>query len=231
MMSKIRNDGHKWNHKRVYRIYCELGLNIRVKPKKRLVSGNPVKLIQPIKLNSCWSVDFMSDVLRSGRRFRTFNVIDDCNREALLINPSHCLPAYEVTRLLDQLADMRGYPDVIRCDNGPEFRSGYFQQWAKDRGVRIEFIQPGKPAQNGFIERFNRTYREDILDAYLFDSLQEVKKVTAKWMRSYNYERPHQSLGNLSPIDFVNQKPVMTSDLEKRHPFWMKGDVSALKLP
>lgn len=203
MMSKIRKLSRGWNHKRVYRIYRELGLNLRVKPKKRIASVEPSILVQPIKANVCWSMDFMSDVLRTGRRFRTFNVLDDYNRECLLIEPSYTLPAIRVTELLDQIAAIRGYPDMVRVDNGPEFRSHYFQKWAKTHGVLVQFIQPGKPAQNGFIERFNRTYREDILDAYLFDGLLEVKLLTKRWMHGYNHDRPHQSLNDLTPVEFA----------------------------
>ena len=153
----------------------------------------------------------MTDVLQSGQKFRTLNVIDDYNREVLLIAPSYSLPSRRVTQLLDQVADERGYPDMIRCDNGPEYASSEFKAWAEERGILIHFIQPGKPAQNGFIERFNRTYREDILDMYLFESLGEVNQLTKRWMQSYNEERPHESLGNVAPVDFARAREVSTS--------------------
>lgn len=206
MMSKLKQQGHGWNHKRVHRVYVELGLNIRVKPKKRLPSREAVFLFQPIKSNVCWSMDFMSDALRWGRKFRTLNVIGDYNREALLIGVSHSLPAQRVTQYLDQMALKRGYPEMIRVDNGPEFLSNHFNKWAEAHHILIHYIQPGKPAQNGFIERFNRTYREEVLDSYLFDSLQEVKQVTQLWMAKYNQERPHESLGDQSPLDFANAR-------------------------
>lgn len=206
MMSKLKQERHDWNHKRVHRIYVELGLNIRVRPKKRIPSREAVFLFQPIKPNICWSMDFMSDALRWGNKFRTLNVIDDYNREALLIAASHSLPAQRVTQCLDQVALKRGYPEMIRVDNGPEFLSNHFKKWAESHQILIYYIQPGKPAQNAFIERFNRTCREEVLDSYLFDSLQEVKQITQRWMVNYNQERPHESLGDQSPIDFANAR-------------------------
>lgn len=206
MMLQIKTEKKPWNHKRVYRIYSELHLNIRVKPRKRLPKGEARALLQPLVMNHCWSIDFMSDALCDGRRFRTFNVIDDYNREALLIEPSFTLPAHRVTQLLDQLAMTRGYPTTIRIDHGPEFESHLFKEWAKARGIILCYIQPGKPAQNGFIERFNRTYREDILDMHLFTDIAEVKRITRQWIEIYNQERPHESLAGLAPIPFVHYR-------------------------
>ena len=206
MMLKIKNDNHPWNHKRVYRIYCELGLNIKVKPRKRIPKGEAKMLIQPIQPNLCWSIDFMSDVLISRRKFRTLNVIDDYNREALLVEARFSLPGYKVICLLDDLAEERGYPEMIRVDNGPEFRSVIFKEWAAKHHILIHYIQPGKPAQNGFVERFNRTYREDVLDMNLFSYLEEVKCITAEWLRSYNQDRPHESLGGLAPASFAEKR-------------------------
>jgi len=120
-----------------------------------------------------------------------------------LIQPALGLPARYVIRLLDETAGTRGYPDSIRVDNGPEFIAQRFKDWAEQRGILLQYIQPGKPAQNGFIERFNRTYREDILDMYLFDSLDEVRQITTRWMHTYNQDRPHESLGNQSPVAFA----------------------------
>jgi len=215
MMSKLKQQGHGWNHKRVHRIYIELGLNIRIKPKKRLPSREAVCLFQPIQPNICWSMDFMSDALRSGHKFRTLNVIDDYNREALLIAVNYSLPAQRVTDQLDQIALTRGYPEIIRVDNGSEFLSNRFKKWAESHQILIHYIQPGKPAQNGFIERFNRTYREEVLDSYLFDSLQEVKQITRQWIESYNHERPHESLSDQSPSDFAKarMKEVSINDV------------------
>ena len=202
MAATLRKQGSPWNHKKMYRIYCEMGLNLRVKPKKRLPSRDTQPLTQPETVNSCWSLDFMSDSLENGRSFRTFNVLDDFNREALWIEIDLSLPAARVTRVLDMLAVWRGYPAQIRVDNGPEFISRYMVAWAEEHGVKIEYIQPGKPAQNGFIERFNRTYREEVLDAYLFNTLDEARRITAEWLHDYNSIRPHASLGNQTPYEF-----------------------------
>ena len=202
MAATLRKQGNQWNHKKMYRIYCQMGLNLRVKPKKRLPSRHPQPLTQPETINSCWSLDFMSDSLENGRFFRIFNVLDDFNREALWIEIDLSLPATRVTRVLDRLAVWRGYPTQIRVDNGPEFISRHMVAWADKHAVKIEYIQPGKPAQNGFVERFNRTYREEVLDAYVFSSLDEARRITADWLHEYNAIRPHASLGNQTPYEF-----------------------------
>ena len=206
MMAKAKLDNKPWNHKRAHRIYCEQGLNIRIKPRKRLPSGEAKILVQPIAPNICWSLDFMADSLYHGRKFRTLNVIDDYNREGLLIEPRHSLPASTVTALLDQLAATRGYPEMIRIDNGTELTSSVFRNWAKDHGILLHYIQPGKPAQNGFVERFNRTYREDVLDMHWFINLAEVQRITQQWLNDYNHERPHEALANLPPMRFAKQR-------------------------
>lgn len=141
MMDKIREQGHRWNHKRVYRIYCEMGLNLRRKPKKRIPARQKVTLVVPEKMNVSWSMDFMSDALMNGRKFRTVNVIDDCNREALGIKASVSLPAKRVTQFLDKIAFIRGYPSQLRLDNGPENISKEMQKWALVHGVHIHYMQ------------------------------------------------------------------------------------------
>lgn len=150
-------------------------LNFRRKGKQRFPVRNPSPLATPEALNQSWSVDFMHDALACGRRFRTFNVVDDFNREALSIEIDLNLPALRVVRVLDRIAANRGYPVMIRMDNGPEFISLALAEWAGIHAVKLEFIQPGKPTQNAFIERFNRTYRTEILDFYLFMSTTDEK--------------------------------------------------------
>jgi putative transposase len=196
----LRNRGHVWNHKRVRRIYCDLKLNLKRKPKKRLAPRTQVKLVVPAHMNDTWSIDFMHDALACGRRFRTMNVIDDHRRECLGIKIAFSLPSTATTRHLDELAQQRGYPKVIRLDNGPEHIAQHFKEWADSHHITLRFIQPGKPSQNAYIERFNRSYREAILDMYLFDSLREVKQLTKNWIHHYNFERPHQALGMQPPI-------------------------------
>jgi putative transposase len=196
----LRNvKGYGWNHKRVYRIYRELELNLRIRPKKRMVRGKPDELTVPLALNQVWSMDFMHDQLSDGRTFRLFNVIDDFNREALGIDVDFSLPALRVIRSLDQIIEWRGKPAVIRCDNGPEYISGELQNWAQRHSIRIEYIQPGKPQQNAYVERFNRTVRYEWLAQYHFDTIAEAQDFATRWMWSYNYERPNMALGGLTP--------------------------------
>lgn len=208
----LKRHGNHWNHKRVHRVYCLLKLNKRRKGKRRLPTRNPEPLAVPMGMNQCWSIDFMSDTLRDGRRFRTFNVLEDFNREALAIEIDLSLPALRVIRVLDRVAEQRGYPEKLRCDNGPEFISVALAGWAEDHGVRLDFIKPGKPTQNSYVERFNRTYRNEILDLYLFSSLSEVRNLTGEWITKYNEHRPHDSLGDLSPLEYlVAQQEAETS--------------------
>ena len=199
----LRRQGHRWNHKRVYRVYCGLKLNMRRKGKKRLPQRSPEPLSVPASINQCWSVDFMSDALWDGRVFRTFNVVDDFNREALAIEIDLNLPAQRIIRVLERLAAWRGYPEKIRMDNGPELTSVKMAEWAEEHAVELEFIQPGKPTQNSFVERFNRTYRNEVLDFYVFRKLSEVRDITDRWLYEYNAERPHESLGNLTPAEYA----------------------------
>lgn len=199
----IRRQGHRWNHKRVYRVYCLLKLNIRRKGKKRLPTRHPEPLAVPPKANCCWSIDFMSDALITGQRFRTFNVIDDFNREILSIEVDTNLPSARVIRVLDRIAAWRGYPEKLRMDNGPELVSIKLADWSEKNDVKLDFIKPGKPTQNSYIERFNRTYREEVLDFYIFSSLKEVRELTNKWIKEYNSERPHESLGNVTPAEYL----------------------------
>lgn len=199
----LRRQGHTWNHKRAHRIYCALKLNMRRKGKRRLPNRSPDRLSVPDSINQCWSADFMSDALWCGRRFRTFNLADDFNREALAIEVDFNLPTQRILRVLDRVADERGYPAKLRVDNGPELTSVHMASWAETHGVKLEFIQPGKPMQNGFIERFNRTYREEVLNMYVFQQLKEVRDITYRWLMEYNEERPHESLGNLTPTEYA----------------------------
>lgn len=199
----LRREGREWNHKRVHRVYCSMKLNKRRKHKRRLPARNPEPLSVPQSANRCWSADFMSDALWDGRRFRTFNVIDDHNREALAIEIDTSLPSARVTRVLDQIAEWRGLPARLRFDNGPEFTAIAVADWAEQNQVELEFIKPGRPMQNGFVERFNRTYREAVLDMYIFESLEDVRTKTAEWVEIYNHHRPHASLGGSPPSEFL----------------------------
>ncbi len=200
---RIRREGHKWNRKRVLRVYRNMKLKLRRKHKKRLTTRVKQPLEAPVSLNICWSMDFMSDALSDGRKVRVFNVIDDCNREALLVESALSFPARAVVETLEHLKEEIGVPKYIRCDNGPEFLSKTFSHWCEKNFIEIKYIQPGKPMQNGYIERFNRHYREDILDAYYFDDIYQLQKLSNHWKQDYNNNHPHKSLGNKSPAEFM----------------------------
>lgn len=205
MTDYLRNEGHNWNHKRIRRVYRDLSLHLKRKPKKRLPARVAQTLAVPEQVNQTWSLDFMSDALSNGRTFRTLNVIDDFNRESLWIEVDTSLPAERVVRVLEQLLAWRGKPASLRMDNGPELISQRLENWAKEKQIALLHIQPGKPAQNAYIERFNRTYREDVLDAYLFDDLQEARHITESWLEDYNTIRPHEALQGLPPRPFALQ--------------------------
>ena len=202
LFAYIRRSGKAWNHKRVYRVYRLLKLNKKRKGKRRLPTREKQPLQQQAAINQSWSMDFMSDSLVNGRKFRTLNVIDDCNREVLAIEIDSSLSAKRVIRTLEQVITWRGKPQIIRVDNGPEFTSKDFELWAKDNDITIQYIQPGRPMQNGFIERFNGSYRKEILDAYVFFELNEVRQITDEWIKEYNTNRPHEALGNLTPTEW-----------------------------
>jgi len=147
----------------------------------------------------------MSDSLYGGNRFRTFNVIDDFNRECLAVEIDTSITGRRLIRIFERLRHERGLPDILRVDNGPEFLSSDFVTWAESAGMFIQYIQPGEPNQNAYIERFNRTYREEVLNLYLFRSLAEVKEITYWWILGYNEERPHDSLGSMTPLEVMQR--------------------------
>lgn len=203
MFRIMQSKGTKWNHKKVYRVYTSLKMNIRRKAKRRLPERVKQPLHVPEKRNQMWSLDFMSDSMQNGRKFRTLNIIDDFNREALAMESDVSITAARVVIELELLCREHGKPEQIRTDNGPEFISKTLQDWCNKNNIEHVFIQPGKPTQNAFIERFNGSYRREILNAFIFTNLDEVKRMTDEWKEHYNTERPHDSLGNLSPKDFL----------------------------
>lgn len=212
---KIRAEGLKWNRKRVLRVYRLLHLKKRIKRKKRLNRPYKQGLSQPIMANVTWSIDFMSDSLEDGRKIRMFNVMDDYNRQSLQKKASISFPTQRVTRELDQLIEYHGKPEGIRSDNGPEFTSKAFKIWCEQNGIEHITIQPGKPNQNAFIERLNRTFREDVLDAYLFESIEQLNVIAQTWMDQYNNEYPHQSLQGMTPIAFKYSRRKIIDAYEK----------------
>jgi putative transposase len=200
---RLRLQGQPWNHKRVHRVYCALRLNLPRRTKRRVPQRLRQPLAAPATLNQTWALDFMTDVLYDRRRFRAMTLIDEGNREALAIEVGTSIPATRVIRVLDELVAVHGRPASVRVDNGPELLAQVFVDWCAERHITVRYIQPGKPDQNAYIERFNRSYRTEILDAYLFESLAEVRALTERWLTSYNHERPHDSLGRVPPLTFL----------------------------
>jgi putative transposase len=200
---RIRREGLAWNHKRVYRVYTALKMNIRKRAKKRLPARIKQALFSPEKMNQVWSIDFMSDSLWDGRKFRLLNVIDDYNREVLHIEADTSLPAIRVIRVLERLKETRGLPEMIRVDNGPEFISDKLDCWCKENKTQLVYIQPGKPTQNAYVERFNGTFRRDVLNAYVFKTLTDVRNRTDEFVYDYNYNRPHIALNGKAPKDML----------------------------
>lgn len=203
MHHRLRNQGFGWNHKRVYRIYTSMNLNLRNKRKKRLPARVKEPLLRPVYPNVTWSMDFMHDTLENGKSVRSLNIIDDFNREILDISIDASLPSAKVISILEQLIEWRGKPEKIRVDNGPEFISEKLKNWCDKNQITLHFIQPGKPTQNSLVERFNRTFRTEFLDVYLFESIKEMKNYAEVWMWMYNNERPHSALQYLTPRDFL----------------------------
>ena len=200
---RLRLDGHGWNHKRVHRVYRAMRLNLPRRTKRRVPHRLRQPLVAPTTLNGVWALDFMLDALYGGRRFRTLNVLDEANREALAIEVGASIPATRVIRVLEQLVAMYGRPDALRLDNGPEFTAQVFAAWCEAQHIELRFIQPGKPDQNAFIERFNRSYRTEVLNAYVFASVAEVQAITDEWLHTYNDRRPHDALGRIPPTRFL----------------------------
>jgi putative transposase len=214
-------DGFTWSRNYVFRVYQENGLQLKTRRKKRLPSRKPVPIVRPIMPNVTWSMDFMHDRLEYGQTFRSFNVIDDFNREALSITIDTSIGSERVIRELEQVVAWRGKPRRLRVDNGPEFIAHTMKQWCEKQGIELKFIQPGKPTQNSLAERFNRTYREEVLSSHLFFSLNQARQLTQRWMYQYNTRRPHQGLERLSPRAFMEryakhneQRPMSLPDFD-----------------
>lgn len=197
--------GFRWNHKRVHRVYRAMGLNQPRRTKRSLPQRDPLPLLVPTTPDQVWSADFVSDTLYHGTRYRLFTLIDDYNREALAIEIDTSLRAERLVRVFERLKEMRGLPDVLRVDNGPEFLGQVLVDWCQANGVFIDCIEPGKPNQNAFIERFNRSLRNEVLDLYLFRSLEQVRQKVETWREQYNQDRPHDSLGGLPPCIYASR--------------------------
>ena len=199
----LLREGWGVNRKRVQRLYREAGLAVRRRRKRRR-SGIPRPVRPPLTgPQQRWTLDFVSDSLSNGRRFRCLTVLDEWSREALAIHVASSIPAEAVIGVLEQLRIARGLPRVLVTDNGSEFTSRAFDAWAYSRDVQLAFIQPGKPQQNAFIESFNGTFRDDCLNLHWFPSLERAQVVIAGWRQDYNHVRPHGSLGERTPAEFL----------------------------
>lgn len=203
LFGRLRAEGHRWNHKRVHRVYCALRLNLPRRTTRRVPRRIRQPLAAPPVLNQTWALDFMTETLYDNRRVRLLTVLDEGNREGLEIAMGVSLPSRRVVRVLNELVALHGRPTAVRIDNGPEFTAQAFIDWCAEHGVAMHYIQPGKPDQNAYIERFNRTYRTEVLNAHLFESIAELRAMTVTWLRSYNSERPHDSLGRVPPLTFL----------------------------
>lgn len=200
----LRREGVAANHKRIYRLYREEGLAVRRRKRKRVaIARQP--MATPTRLNECWAMDFMSDSLASGRRYRVLNVVDVLSHESLASEVDTSLPSTRVIQALEEIALLRGYPARITVDNGPEFRSVQLDAWAYQHGVALAFIQPGKPTQNPFIESYNGKMRDELLNLHWWRSVAEARAAVDHFREDFNEVRPHKSLDNQTPAEFARR--------------------------
>jgi putative transposase len=200
---RLRAEGRPWNHKRVHRVYKALGLPLRRKVRKRLPARVKEPLEVPSQPDHTWSMDFVTDVLENKRRFRALNIMDDFNREALHIEVDFSLTSSRVVWVLNHLIKRRGVPKRIRMDNGPEFIATLTSKWSEMHGIEFKYIQPGKPTQNAFVERFNGSFRRGTLNRFIFEDIHQVREQVQLWMHDYNHFRPHKALGYVSPKRYL----------------------------
>lgn len=211
----LRREGWQTNHKRVWRLYSQAGLSVRKRRRKRIAPAE--RVIRPVATapNQSWSMDFVSDGLAYGRRFRCLNIVDDYTRECLAIEVDTSLPGLRVAQVLQRLAELRGLPKSITVDNDPEFAGRALDAWAYQVGVKLSFIRPGKPVENAYIESFNGKFRDECLNEHWFMSLRHAKSLIEDWRVEYNTERPHSALGYLTPEQFApahRQQRFLTLD-------------------
>lgn len=200
----LKREGWAINHKRTHRLYCEAGLQVRRRRRKRIVMGERTPLERARGPNQSWSMDFVADSLANGRRVRCLAVVDDFTRECVATVVDTSITGLRVARELDRIIGARGTPTSISVDNGPEFAGRVLDEWAYRKGVRLRFIRPGKPVENAYIESFNGRLRDECLNEHWFESLNEARTLIEAWRREYNHDRPHSSLGNATPVEFAD---------------------------
>lgn len=209
----LRREGQIVNKKLVQRVYREEGLHVRRRKRKRIaVLRTPMPV--PTQANDRWSMDFVSDALGDGRKFRALTIVDDLTRESPAIEVDFSLPGARVVRVLDRAAGTRGYPKAIVLDNGPEFRGEALDQWAHAHGVALHFIEPGKPVQNAFAESFNGRFRDECLNQSWFVSLHDAQETIEAWRIDYNVARPHSGLADATPEEFARELLLTTTSLQ-----------------
>jgi putative transposase len=199
------------NHKHVYRLYREEGLAMRIRQRRRIRWTGAVSSPGARRANERWSMDFVCDCVSAGRVIRMLTVVDECTRECPAIEVDTSLGGLRVRRVLDRIASERGLPEATVLDNGPEFRRRALAAWSEARGVRLEFVQPGKPAQNAYAESFNGRLRDECLNANWFTSLSDARRKIESWRQDYNQQRPHSSLNYLPPAEFARARAEMRS--------------------
>lgn len=210
----LRREGWQINHKRTERLYRAEGLALRRRRHRKRAAGLRVTVPVPTRPNERWSMDFLHDRLADGRRFRVLTMIDDYSREAPAMVVDTSLPGVRVVEVLERLAETRGLPARITVDNGPEFAGSALDAWAYRRGIQLHFIEPGKPVQNAYAESFNGRVRDECLNEHWFTTLEEARRLLEAWRQDYNTARPHSSLGNLTPAEFVNSRQPSPSTIQ-----------------
>ena len=200
---RLRREGWSVNHKKVERIYREEGLSLRRRARKKVTAVLRVALPRPSEPGRCYAMDFVHDRLATGRRFKCLTMTDLCSKEVPVIAVDVSIGGERVCRILDRLFIGRPLPETVILDNGPEFSGMALDAWAGQHGVRLHFIQPGKPVQNAFIESFNGKFRDECLNEHWFLTLQEAQIVIEAWRREYNEERTHSAIGDVTPMEFI----------------------------
>lgn len=199
----LKKEGLVKNHKRTERIYREEGLSIRRKKRRKRSNEARIPMAAATKINQNWAMDFIEDRFTDNRKLKAFTLIDEFSRELLTIEIDHSIGGKAVARILDRIVAMRGKPEIIRVDNGPEFTSRAMFEWAQDNGVLLYFIDPGKPTQNPFIESFHSRFRDDFLNQNWFRTIRESREAAVVWKKHYNEMRPHSSLDDMTPVEFA----------------------------